>query len=57
VKNKKHNKLVKDYEGQKAQHLEKLATKLLKISDRNDQLKTKNINIENIFNILKNDEN
>jgi len=30
LKNKKHNKIVKDYDKQKEKHLEKLATKILK---------------------------
>ena len=29
MKNKKHNKVVKDYDKQKEKHLEKLATKML----------------------------
>jgi hypothetical protein len=44
MKHKKHNKLVKDYEAQKAQHLEKLATQMLKNDEKMQQLKEKNIN-------------
>jgi hypothetical protein len=44
MKNKKHNKIVKDFDEQKSKHLEKLATKMLKDDDRNEKLKTKEIN-------------
>lgn len=44
MKKKKHNKLVKDYDKQKANHLEKLASKMLKDDDKLQQLKGKNIN-------------
>jgi hypothetical protein len=44
MKNKKHNKIVKDFNKQKSKHLEKLATKMLKDDDRNEKLKTKEIN-------------
>jgi hypothetical protein len=44
MKHKKHNKLVKDYEAQKAQHLEKLATQMLKNDEKMQQLKDKPIN-------------
>jgi hypothetical protein len=44
MKNKKHNKIVKDFDEQKYKHLEKLATKMLKDDDRNEKLKTKEIN-------------
>ena len=44
MKNKKHNKIVKDFDKQKSKHLEKLATKMLKDDDRNEKLKTKEIN-------------
>lgn len=51
MKHKKHKKLVKDYDNQKAKHLEKLATKMLKDDDRNQKLKDKNIdtNFLNLF--------
>jgi hypothetical protein len=45
MKNKKHNKLVKDYEGQKAQHLEKLTTQMLKNDEKMQRLKEKKINM------------
>ena len=47
AKNKKHNKLVKDYDKQKSEHLDKLVTKMLK----NDELmqKLKNKKIDNKF--------
>lgn len=44
VKHKKHDKIVNDYENQKSEHLEKLATKMLKNDERNQKLKDKNIN-------------
>ena len=44
MKNKKHNKIVKEFDKQKSKHLEKLATKMLKDDDRNEKLKTKEIN-------------
>jgi hypothetical protein len=44
VKHKKHDKLVKDYDKQKSEHLEKLATKMLKNDEQNQKLKEKNIN-------------
>ena len=44
VKHKKHDKIVKDYDKQKSEHLDKLATKMLKNDERNQKLKDKNIN-------------
>jgi len=44
VKNKKHNLLVKDYDKQKSEHLDKLATKMLKNDDKTQKLKEKKIN-------------
>jgi len=44
VKNKKHKKIVKDYDKQKERHLEKLATKMLENDERSSKLKGKNIN-------------
>ena len=41
---KKHDNIVNDYDKQKSKHLEKLATKMLKDDDRNEKLKTKEIN-------------
>ena len=43
LKNKKHNKIVKDYDKQKEKHLEKLATKMLKNDEKADKLKAKQI--------------
>ena len=43
MKNKKHNKVVRDFEIQKAKHLEKLATELLKRDEQNQKLKSKTI--------------
>ena len=45
MKNKKHNKLVKDYEGQKAEHLEKLASQMLKNDEKMQRLKETKINM------------
>tara|TARA_R110000782_G_scaffold2225_1_gene8727 strand:+ start:237 stop:392 length:156 start_codon:yes stop_codon:yes gene_type:complete len=44
MKNKKHGKIVKDYDKQKANHLEKLASKMLKDDEKLQQLKGKNVN-------------
>ena len=44
MKNKKHNKLVKDYDKQKSNHLEKLASKMLKKDEKLQQLKSKQVN-------------
>jgi hypothetical protein len=43
LKNKKHNKIVKDYDKQKEKHLEKLATKILKNDEKAEKLKSKHI--------------
>lgn len=43
MKNKKHQKLVTDYDQQKAKHLERLATEQLKRDEKNQKLKSKNI--------------
>lgn len=52
LKNKKHNKLVKDYEQQKFEHLNKLATQMLKNDEKIQKLKNKRINSNflNLFN-------
>tara|TARA_Y100000385_G_C12774255_1_gene500644 strand:+ start:81 stop:236 length:156 start_codon:yes stop_codon:yes gene_type:complete len=44
MKNKKHSKIVKDFDKQKSKCLEKLATKMLKDDEKNEKLKSKNIN-------------
>ena len=51
MKHKKHNKIVKDFDKKKAKHLEKLATKMLKDDERNQKLKSKQINTDflNLF--------
>jgi len=41
---KKHDDLVNDYDKQKSKHLEKLATKMLKQKEKEDQLRNKPIN-------------
>lgn len=41
MKNKKHDKLVKDYVNQKNKHLENLATKMLDQQDKLEKLKNK----------------
>jgi hypothetical protein len=43
MKNKKHNKVVRDYDKQKEKHLEKLATKMLGNDEKLSKLKEKNI--------------
>lgn len=44
AKHKKHDKLVKDYEAQKAEHLDKLATQMLKNDEKMQKLREKKIN-------------
>jgi len=46
VKNKKHNKIVKDYDKQKSKHLENLANQILKADEKTQKLREKNINPE-----------
>ena len=41
---KKHDNIVNDYDKQKSKHLEKLATKMLKQKEKEDQLRNKPIN-------------
>jgi hypothetical protein len=43
MKNKKHSRIVKDYDKQKEKHLEKLATKMLENDEKLSKLKGKNI--------------
>jgi len=43
IKNKKHHKIVNDYDKQKEKHLEKLATKILKNDEKAEKLKSKHI--------------
>lgn len=44
MKNKKHNRIVKDYEKQKQKQLEKLATQMLANDEKIQKLRGKNIN-------------
>ena len=43
MKNKKHKKIVDNYDKQKSKHLDKLATKMLKNDEVADKLKSKPI--------------
>ena len=43
-KNKKHDKLINDYDKQKSKDLDKLASKMLKDDEKNQKLKEKIIN-------------
>jgi hypothetical protein len=43
MKNKKHSRIVKDYDKQKEKHLEKLANKMLENDEKLSKLKGKNI--------------
>tara|TARA_R110001592_G_scaffold208967_1_gene460107 strand:- start:272 stop:442 length:171 start_codon:yes stop_codon:yes gene_type:complete len=40
---KKHHKIIKDYDKQKSKHLEKLTDKILKNDEKAEQLKSKPI--------------
>ena len=42
-RSKKHNKITRDYEKTKSKHLDRLASKMLDIDERNDKLKSKPI--------------
>jgi hypothetical protein len=44
LKNNKHDKIVNDYKNSKKNHLERLATKMLKKDKDFNKLKEKNIN-------------
>ena len=44
AKSKKHDVLVKDYDRQKSEHLDKLASKMLKNDNKSQKLKEKKIN-------------
>ena len=39
--NKKHHKIIKDYDKQKSKHIEKLTDKMLKNDEKSQQLKSK----------------
>jgi len=43
IKNKKHDKIVNDYDKIKSNHLDKLAKKMLKEDDKKQKLKSKKI--------------
>ena len=43
MKNKKHNKIVNDYDKIKSKHLDKLAKKMLNNDEKNEQLKKYNL--------------
>ena len=43
AKNKNHDRLVKDYDKQKSEHLDKLASKMLKNDEKMQKLKEKRI--------------
>jgi hypothetical protein len=43
MKNKNHNKVLKDYDKAKSEHLEKLATKMLKRDEEMSKFKSKEI--------------
>ena len=55
AKNKNHDKLVKDYNKKKSEHLDKLATKMLKNDEKMQKLKDKKINI-NFLNLFKDEQ-
>lgn len=45
-KHKKHDSIVNDFDIQKQKHLEKLATKLVDVDNKNQKLKEKTIDID-----------
>ena len=51
AKHKRHDKLVKDYDRQKSEHLDKLASKMLKNDEKTQKLKSKKIN-NNFLNLF-----
>lgn len=55
AKNKNHDKLVKDYNIKKSEHLDKLATKMLKNDEKMQKLKDKKINT-NFLNLFKDEQ-
>jgi len=55
AKNKNHDKLVKDYNRKKSEHLDKLATKMLKNDEKMQKLKDKKINT-NFLNLFKDEQ-
>ena len=55
AKNKNYDKLVKDYNKKKSEHLDKLATKMLKNDEKMQKLKDKKINT-NFLNLFKDEQ-
>jgi predicted transposase YdaD len=51
MKHQKHDKVTKNYQTQKSEHLDKLATKMLKNDEKMQKLKTKKIN-KNFLNLF-----
>lgn len=51
AKHKRHDSLVKDYDKQKSEHLDKLAGKMLKNDEKLQKLKEKKIN-KNFLNLF-----
>lgn len=51
AKNKNHDKVIREYKKKKSDHLEKIATKMLKHDERMQKLRDKNIdpNLLNLF--------
>jgi len=45
-KSKKHQKIIRDYETQKAKHLEKLANKMLENDEKLNKLKNKETSLK-----------
>lgn len=55
MKNKKHDRIVKDYDKEKSKHLDRLATKMLKDDERNEKLKGYKMKIDP-FDLFNEDE-
>ena len=51
AKNKNHDKIIREYEKKKSDHLEKIATKMLKHDERIQKLRDKKIN-PNLLNLF-----
>lgn len=51
AKNKKHDKIIHEYKKKKSNHLEKLATKILKHDEKMQRLRSKKIN-PNLLNLF-----
>ena len=50
MKNKKHDKIIYNFDEELRKHLGKVATKLVKQSELNDKLREKDINLNILFN-------